>query len=183
MIIQFDRARWSRDSEGLWIAFLVKAPQEALQFVESMQAKLYDADIKIHRERRSLDANSYFWLLAGKLAAKTRIPLDSIYRQYVKDIGDNFEIIPVRNDAVEKWMLNWSGRGLGWVCEELGKSKLDGYTNVICYYGSSTYDTCQMSRLISLVVDDCKDQDIETLTPKELSLMIESQDKKHGSKD
>jgi len=171
MTIQFDRAKWSQDNDGFWLSLMVKTPQKARQFVENMQGKPYDADIKIHRERRSLDSNSYFWLLAGKLASKVHIPVETIYRQYVKDIGDNFEIIPIREDAKEQWIKVWRSRGIGWVCEDLGTSKIPGYTNIICYYGSSTYNSAQMSRLIELVVDDCKDQDIETATPDEIAKM------------
>ena len=52
-------------------------------------------------------------------------------------------------------------------------SKLPGCVNVILYYGSSTYDTAQMSRLINLAVQDCKEQGIETMTPQELAAMME----------
>ena len=37
--------------------------------------------------------------------------------------------------------------------------------SIIC---SSTYDTRQMGRLIDLVVQDCKDQDIETAPPGDI---------------
>ncbi|HCA28877.1 MAG TPA: hypothetical protein DEP23_04555 [Ruminococcaceae bacterium] len=171
MKIQFDSAKWSQDSEGFWLKIRVKSPAKVKKFVSEMQSKLYDADIKIHREKRSLDANAYFWLLTGKLATKIHIPVKTIYRQYIKDIGDNFEIVPVRDDAKEQWMRNWKSRGIGWVCEDIGKSKLKGYSNIICYYGSSTYNTAQMSRLIDLVVQDCQDQDIETKTPDEIARM------------
>ena len=41
------------------------------------------------------------------------------------------------------------------------------------YYGSSTYDSAQMSRLIDLVVQECQAQGIETKTPEELALLKE----------
>lgn len=47
-------------------------------------------------------------------------------------------------------------------------SKIEGCTNVILYDGSSTYDTAQMSRFVNMVVDECKIQGIETMTPEEL---------------
>ena len=47
-------------------------------------------------------------------------------------------------------------------------SKIDGCTNVIVYYGSSTYDSKQMSVLIDRIVQDCKELGIETLPPDEL---------------
>nr|DAK78411.1 MAG TPA: NinB protein [Caudoviricetes sp.] len=169
--LQFDRAKWSQDSEGIWLSLRVKFPALAKKFMESIKDGLYVAEIKEYRKKRSLDANAYFWLLAGKFAAKVRIPVDTIYRQYIRDIGDNFEIVPVRTDAKDRWVKNWESRGLGWLCNDLETSKLDGYTNIVCYYGSSTYDTAQMSRLIDLVVQDCKDQDIETATPEQLALI------------
>ena len=51
-------------------------------------------------------------------------------------------------------------------------SKIEGCTNVILYYGSSTYNTEQMSRLINLVVEDCKAQGVETMTPDEINRML-----------
>jgi len=173
MKIEFDKAKWNQDSEGFWLALHVKSPAQAKQFVSTMKEKTYDADLKVHRNKRSLDANAYFWVLIGKLAATMHEPMDEIYRQYVKDIGDNFVIVPIRDDAKEQWIKNWSSRGIGWICEDLGKSKIDGYSNIVCYYGSSVYDTAQMSRLIDLVVQDCKDQDIETATPEQLAMIKE----------
>ena len=41
------------------------------------------------------------------------------------------------------------------------------------YYGSSTFDTKQMSRLIDNIVQDCKAVGIETLTPQQLDALKE----------
>ena len=41
------------------------------------------------------------------------------------------------------------------------------------YYGSSTYNRKQMAALIDLVVQDCKQLGIETLTERELSLLCD----------
>jgi hypothetical protein len=51
----------------------------------------------------------------------------------------------------------------------LGPSKLPGYTNVMAYYGSSTYDKAQMSRLISLMVDDCKENGGDVMSDDEIA--------------
>jgi hypothetical protein len=176
MMITFDRAKWTQDSDGFcWLSLRAKAPQFVRKFVQSMKDCLYVAEFKEYREKRSLDSNSYFWLLAGKLAAvltqgKTIVSPEEIYRSYIPRIGDNSQTVPIRDDAKEQWIKAWQAHGKGWICEDLG-SKLDGYTNIICYYGSSVYDTAQMSRLITLVVQDCQDQGIETKTPEELALM------------
>lgn len=181
--LQFDRAKWIDDSEGTWFMFRVKFPMLAKKFVAEIKDRLYTAEIKEYREKRSLDANALYWVLCDKLSEKIGISKEKIYRQHVKDIGGNTVILPIRDDAKEQFIHNWQGRGIGWPCDEIGESKLTGYTNVICYYGSSTYDSAQMSRLIQFIVQDCKDQGIETLTPNEISLIVESWDSgnaKHG---
>jgi hypothetical protein len=50
-------------------------------------------------------------------------------------------------------------------------SKINGCTNVILYYGSSTYNTAQMSLLIDHLVQDAKALGIETMTPQELEAL------------
>jgi hypothetical protein len=177
MIVQFDRAKWSQDSEGFWLSLKVKAPAQARQFVDEMKEKLYVADLKEHRERRSLDANAYFWVLAGKLAAKLQMSPNEIYRQYIPDVADNYVIQPVREDMLERWDKIWCAGHLGRMTDDLGECRhTEHYHNVRCYLSSSDYDTVQMSRLISLIVDDCKAQDIETKTEKELSILKDEWD-------
>lgn len=123
------------------------------------------------KKQRTLDANAYFWVLAHKLAAKTGIPVGEIYRSYVREIGGNNRVICTRDKDVAPLMRDWSDRGLGWMAEPF-ESKTEGCTNMILYSGSSTYDTAQMHRLIDLVVQDCKEQGIETMTPAELAMLI-----------
>lgn len=139
---------------------------------EKLKGKKLTVTAAEYRKKRSLDANSYFWLLCGKLASVICVSMEDIYRGYIKEIGDNFDIVPVRNDAKDRWIKNWRDRGIGWVCEDLGNSEFDGYTNVVCYYGSSIYDSHQMYCLIQMLVYDCEDQGIETATPDEIALMM-----------
>ena len=173
MRIQFDAARWAQDDRGFWLSIRVKSPAQAKQFTAEMQGgKLYDAEIKIHREHRSLDANAYAWLLIGKVAAKLRISPDEVYRQYIPDVADNYVIQPVREDMIERWNRIWCSGHVGRMTDDLGPCRhTSGYHIIRCYLGSSDYDTAQMSRLISLIVDDCKAQGIQTATPEEIARM------------
>lgn len=139
-------------------------------FTSCDDSKEYTLEIKEKKQRRSLDANAYFWVLCGKLAEVTGEPKADIYRSYIRDIGGNSDMVCVLAEAVETFRKAWESHGIGWVTEEM-PSKLEGCVNVVCYYGSSTYDTKQMSRLIELVVQDCKDNQIETLTPSEIAAM------------
>ena len=129
-------------------------------------------EVKRYSPRRSLDANGFYWLLCGKLAEKTGVGMAEIYRSHVRNIGGNYEVYCGKTEAVEKLIKAWEKNGLGWIAETT-PSKLEGCTNAILYYGSSTYDSRQMSRLIDQMVQDCKEQGIQTETPAEIMLLNE----------
>lgn len=174
MRIEFTDADLHPDENGnFWLAVKVEDPITARRFVAAKKDKKYVADVKEWREKRSLDANAYCWQLLGKLSGKLGLPPEEIYRAAIRDVGDNYEVMPVRNDAKERWKAIWQANGLGWVCEEIGPSKLEGFTNVRNFYGSSVYDRAQMSRLIAIIVQECKEQGVETLSERELSLLTE----------
>lgn len=128
-------------------------------------------ELKRVRKKRSINANAYFFALADELSKKVNIPKTEIYRKYIKEIGGVSEIVCVKKEAVKKLCEGWQHNGLGWQTEII-PSKLKDCENVILYYGSSTYNTEQMSRLINLIVEDCKVQGIETRTPDEIANML-----------
>jgi hypothetical protein len=65
----------------------------------------------------------------------------------------------------------WSKNGIGWITETF-PSKIEGCTNVILYFGSSTYDTAQMHRFLDLVIEICDENDIDTITPNEKAKLL-----------
>lgn len=161
--------------ESGWL--MVKPAKEdlgkAMAAVRRHKDRLYDLEIKEHRAKRSLDANAYCWVLINKIADVLRITPKEIYRQAIQNVGGNYEVIPIKEEAADKFKEIWEAQGLGWPCVDMGKSKLGGYRNLRAYYGSSTYDTRQMSVLIDNLVQDCKALDIETMTPDKLALLKE----------
>lgn len=145
------------------------------QGAESLYDDLHDCEklsIKIgkHREKRSLDANAYCWVMLDKLSEKLNIPKEELYRATIKEIGGVSEIVCVKNEAVERLCDGWSYNGLGWQTDTF-PSKIEGCTNVILYYGSSTYDKASMSRLIDNIVQDCQAVGIDTMTPNQIAEM------------
>jgi hypothetical protein len=145
-------------------------PKSVIRAFDVLQDKPLAVTVKEHRAKRSLSQNAYLWVLLDKLAAKVDRSKEDIYRIFVKDYGV-WEVLPIRNDAVERFIRNWSKNGLGWFCEDLGESKLNGYTKLIAYYGSSTYNTAEMKRLIDAVVYDCQEQGIDTMPLKDIMLL------------
>lgn len=172
------KARWSIDGDGTWLSLLIDPPdaKRARELAASADGP-QRLEIKPWRERRSLDANAYFWVLCGKLAEKTGIGATEIYRSLIPEIGGNSETVCITQQGADRLCEGWEHNGKGWITERI-PSKLPGCVNVILYYGSSAYDTAQMSRLIGLVVQECRQQGIETLTPAELAALMEGWDAK-----
>lgn len=159
-------------ADGVWLCLKVNETAPAHSFVHKKRNRVYDCIVQEHRERRSLDANAYAWILMDKLAEVTNIPKEDIYLEAVRNIGGNTETVCVKKEAAAKIKQSWSRNGLGWQTETV-PSKLPGCVNVILYFGSSVYDTKQMSRLIDNLVADCKALGIETLPPEKLAAMTQ----------
>lgn len=149
----------------------VTVKDDCRSMVDQLKDTSIDVEIKKHRNKRSLDANAYAWVLIGKLAEALRMDKADIYKQAIREIGGTSTIVCVPDKALEALQNGWKTKGIGWQTETM-PSKLDGCTNVVLYYGSSTYDTKQMSLLIDHLVQDAKALGIETLTPRELEEML-----------
>lgn len=140
------------------------------QFNDVKDDKELTVQVKEYRQKRSLSQNAYMWVLLDEIAKAVNRSKEDIYKELVKDYGV-FEILPLKDDAVKRFNHNWSKNGLGWFTEIIGKSKLKGYTNLIAYYGSSTYDTQEMNRLLDAVVNECQELGIQTMTLSEIMLL------------
>lgn len=161
--------------EGGWL--MVKPKREdmgkAMALVRRHKDRDYDLEVKEHRKKRSLDANAYAWVLIHKLAEAMKLTPEEVYIQQIPNVGNNYTPMCVREQDVERFRKNWMSNGIGWPVKDLGPSNVRGCRNLMAYHGSSTYDTAQMSRLIDLLVQDCKQLDIETLSEEKLALLKE----------
>lgn len=145
--------------------------REAMRFAYTFKAGDYDLSPK--KKKRSLDANAYAWALMDKLSQATGIPKAEIYRNSIKEIGGVSETVCVQDEAVARLRRGWEHNGLGWSTETM-PSKLEGCTCVVLYYGSSSYDTKQMSALIDHLIEDCRALDIETKPEEEIASLLEA---------
>lgn len=119
--------------------------------------------IKEYRLKRSLSQNAYMWVLLNKLAEKLNDKAENIYRHFIQDYGVR-DYILVQDAAVEELQNRWEKKGIGWFSKVLRKGKVDGTTTIIVYYGSSSYNSKEMSRVIDAVIEECENNEIPTLT-------------------
>lgn len=167
--------------KDLNIAFLSGKPQLMLE-IDSKAALLaeYDSlkgkdilsiEVKPYREKRSLSANAYAWVLMDKIAEDQGITKDEVYLNQIRKVGVH-KMATISKDAVDTLIQGWSMNGIGWITDKLGTSDKEGFVDVVLYYGSSVYNTKQMTRLIENIVHDCKALGIETKTPNEIANML-----------
>ena len=153
------------------LALEIYEKNDLLQGYDDLKAlEKLSIEIKPFRARRSLDANAYCWVLIDKIAESQGVSKEEVYRETIRNIGGNSEIVCVKNNAVERLCEGWRRNGIGWQTDTF-PSKLDGCTNVILYYGSSVYDTKQMSLLLDNLIQDCKALGIQTETPEAIAKM------------
>ncbi len=145
-------------------------------FTEMFDAlKDFDVDIEVkkHRPKRSNDANAYCWVLCQKIAEKLSDDgvirtKDEIYRTEIRAIGVFKDFCNLRPEDAETLKTAWEMLGTGWITEQVDYSQDGEKVTLRCYYGSSRYNSKQMSRLIDALVEDCRDLGIPTETPEEI---------------
>lgn len=143
----------------------------AAHFDEMDADKMYTVEIKEIKKRRSLDSNALAWAYMDKLAEVMHISKTEIYRGYMREIGGNSDIVCVKNEALEALVNGWGHGRLGWITETM-PSKISGCTNVILYYGSSTFNQKQMNLFIDHIMQDCKQLGIKTPDEEEIDRII-----------
>ena len=146
------------------------------QFVlDAKKDKTYLAELKEFREKRSLDANAYCWKLMDELARAIGGTKEDLYLRYVKECGP-FKDFTLSEDEAKTFRVAWEKLGTGWPTEQVDYAQDGDRVVVRAYYGSSTYNSKQMSRLIDSIVEDCKNVGVETLTPDKIVLLKEDWD-------
>ena len=120
------------------------------------------------RERRSLDANATLWLCIGRLAEALKTDKWDVYLMMLKRYG-KFTYIVVRENAVEAVKKQWRET------EVIGEVKVNGQKAVqmLCYFGSSTYNTAEFSHLLDGVISELKEMGLETPVPAEVKAAME----------
>ena len=158
----------SRDWQtGQWNITFTMNEASAINEVNNIQSceKLSIKAVK-HRNKRSLDSNAYCWVILQKIAEVLHQDKWNVYLEMLGKYGVFTHII-VKSNVVDKVKEEWR------TVKELGEVNVNGVTGIQlqCYFGSSTYNTKEMSVLIDGIVYEAKELGIETLPPDELERM------------
>jgi hypothetical protein len=149
---------------GLKVTFLIADKEKALREIEAIKdAQELIITAKPHKAKRSLDANAYFWVLCDRIAKRLSSDKWTIYLLQLSKYGV-FADLRATAQALE--ILKDKFR-----YTEILSAEGESYI-VRCYFGSSTYNTKEMSDLIHGTVSDAESLGIDTITPEELERML-----------
>ena len=137
-------------------------------------SELMDISIKKHRNRRSLDANGLLWKCLSDIAQSIGADRWQIYLQMLRRYGQHTYIC-VPPQAVEATKRQWRE------CEELGEIDINGRKAIqlICYFGSSQYNTKEFSILLDAVISEMREMGLRTPADEEMDRALELWEREH----
>lgn len=157
------------------------------QDLERYRTKDLRVTIKEYREKRSISANAYYWVLLSKTAAKMGISSSRLHNLLLRDygkpyiIGGKVAIITIPDtDKAEQEALESDTFHIKPTDHVAENSKGTAYRSYIVLEGSHTMNSKEFSQLLDHLIQEAKDQGVETATPDEIARMkmeLEQHDK------
>ena len=132
--------------------------------LEQDKEKLYE--IKEYKKKRSLNSNSYLWVLCTEIANIMTLSKEEVYVKMLEDYGVSI-LVPLTVDTEpEKYFKYYS---------YFDKGKLNGKECIWykVFKGSSEYDSKEMTHLLNGVVEEAKQLGIMTLDEIEIQEMLD----------
>lgn len=176
VLLDFTGARWDGTTRELCIQ-PVNVPAALQWLVKHDQKKTYTCEIKEFRKKRSKNANNYCWVLCEELAKVLHCNKEDIYRDKIMEVGV-FRDFHVPENEEKSFCTAWGMLGTGWMTERVDFS--GNIVTVRAYYGSSRYNTSQMSRLLDRLIESCEEVGIDVISPKDRALLLEDWGKRNG---
>lgn len=156
------------------ISFLIN-DNSKLPTLEELKGIKLKITAKKDINKRSLNANNYFWKLLQDICELTELDTIEEYKRRVKELG-MFRRFRIEKDNINTFEKMWTAQGIAWFCE-IFDTEIIGNTEfkiINAYYGSSSFNSKQMSRLINELVQDCQAVGIETKSQQEINSLLES---------
>ena len=124
-------------------------------------------EIKKHREKRSLDMNSYYWSLINQLSNKLELGSEELHEKFIKEYSQVM-LVPL--------LPSQNPQGYFKYYEEFKKTEIEGKEAIYykVYKPSSEMDSKEMWLLIQGLESECVLQGIEILEERRFREMMEA---------
>lgn len=144
-----------RYSTAVNLNLVIYDEPEVLDGISKMSGEV-DVTIKGLRNKRSKNANDYFWEIVGQMADKLRATKEEIYFEQLKKYGQGITVTVQEGVDLTRAGFKYF--------EKLQDGIRNGTKFVAyrVYIGSSQYNTQEMSVLIDGTVQDAREMGIQT---------------------
>lgn len=167
-----------RGRDGGWVISF-STSSDCSELFDELKNDNVEIDIRKCRNRRSTAANAYAWALIDKIAEKLQqkepkngwTPTE-VYRKAIREIAGISYIVDIETDAIGIFKKSWEKGHLGRQVEYVGGSTKDGWSQIKVWFGSSEFDTEQMSRLIDSLIQEAETQGVPTISEEEEKKML-----------
>lgn len=160
----------TRDYESGRYSVTIELSEGDVAAVDALRGLDLAIEMKQYRNPRSAAANAMLWACLGKIAATLGGDKWDYYLDALRKYGQ-CTMMAIRSEAAERFAATYRE------CEEVGrKTDADGveWVHLLCYFGSSTYNTKEFSTLLEGVLDDMKAAGIETPPSAEMRRALEA---------
>jgi len=134
--------------------------------------RLREHDIRLkatrYRKKRSLSANGLFWHCIGQMAEALRTDKWDVYLSMLRQYG-KFTYICVKPNMVEAVKDQWR-ESMEWSSVDINGKPA---TQMLCFFGSSSYNTKEMSRLIDGTIHEMKELGLDPPMPQDIQIALE----------
>ena len=134
-------------------------------------------DLSPHKDKRSKDANALMWHCIGEIARAVSKDKWEVYLDMLKHYGQ-FTYVLCKPQAVDKLRKSWRET------EVVGEVNVNGQKSVqvLCYYGSSTYNSTEFSKLLDGIINEMEQMDLEPPMPREVQEALKEWEKQNQTK-
>ena len=138
---------------GEWLVSFTTRENPVSMF-HRMKDHAVSIEIKKANNPRSNDANAFCWAMCTDIGKAMKLSKETVYRKAIREAGKHAMML-MQNDAVETFQKIWGQKGVGWFADVVDDSKKNpGCKVIFAYYGTSTYDTAEMSRVLDYLKQD-----------------------------
>ena len=158
---------------------LVLNERDCLLSLEQLKDINLSIQVKKWRKKRSINANNYFWKLLSEYSEEKNVDTIEEYKERVKRLGI-FRRFRIEDKDKKTFEIMWQDKGIAWFCEIADTEYIGDieFKIINAYYGSSSFNSKQMSRLINDLVEDCKEVGIETKPQAEIDSLLKEWDER-----
>lgn len=150
--------------------------QDVIQFLFKLDKDtIWDIKIEKHRNKRSLDANAYSWVLQNEISNVLRISKEEVHFDMLKNYGQRDYVSMLANINIADYYTYY---------EEVGTYKQNNNTfkSYLIYKGTHNYDSREMSIFIDGVVQEARNLGIKTKEDYEIEELIKEMEKNDSRK-